>query len=122
MSARQQLIDILTPIVPDSWALIPYEDDVDEVATLTLMVRQRGFTKPPAAPVSGKYLTSYILTLIAPGTDFKGAEDDLDDAVATLLIALDGVNKTWWEKADKVIAVNRLAYDITLNLIGEIKE
>jgi len=115
-TAREQLIDVLTPLMPADWRLIKYQRNIDRIDRLTLIVKQQTIEKLPQAP-AGALVTSFTLTLVAPYTDPTKAEDALDAGVMDLLLGLGRMNQTSWSTASKVLVEDTyLGYDVSIKI------
>lgn len=117
MSVRDELAAALTPLLPAGWKLIPYQDSVDTLNDVTVMLKLASVEKHPAAPL-GAYLTKFTVTVVDPSKDMGKAEDRLDDELLALLAALDGINNSLWSTAEKVLFQDAyLAYDIAVQVV-----
>ena len=117
MTARKQLEVQLRKLIPKAWRLIAYQDSLDAISNVTVMLKQESITKAPFAP-QGAHLVTYTVTLIDPATDPKKAELALDENVNDLLYKLDTVEWIMWSRAEKVqFAEFNMAYDISLEVI-----
>lgn len=114
---RKALANALKPLIPRTWYIKPSHGTVDDVNKTVVKLKQLKIARLPEAPI-GKHTISFVVTISAPNQNTQAAEDKLDDDVNALIHALD-VNGFDWKEATKVIDDNRLAYDITLNLISE---
>lgn len=115
-SPRAQLIRQLKPSLPKSWRLIKFEDNLDEIDRITVMVRIQSVSRMPEAP-QGFYLTTAVLELLTPQTDLSLAEDSLDVALFDLLDILNTIKPNLWVSTQKVLdaGTKRLAYDVTIH-------
>ena len=117
MTARQQLATAIAPLLPATWKLIPYQDSIDTLSSVVVMLKLESIEKAPSAPI-GAYLAKFTVTIADPSTDPKNAEDRLDDEVLALLAALDALNSTLWSTATKVsFNSTNLAYDIAVSVV-----
>jgi len=117
MSVRDQLQISLEAVIPNTWRLIPYEDNVDTLDSPLVMFKQSKIEKAAEAP-RGAYLFTYTITIVNDLSDPHKAEAALDDDVETLFAALDGIR--WMNPVDatKVLFQDSyLAYDITLKIL-----
>ncbi|PPI28202.1 hypothetical protein [Rathayibacter sp. AY1B5] len=115
-TVRAQLSEILKPLLPKGWVIIPEQRDPGVITNSTVLLKQERISKLPASPI-GSLQTSFILTVLTPHADTARAEDDLDDAVLELTTALDSLNGVDWTEAQKVISGDYLGYDISLFII-----
>ena len=117
MTARAQLAAAIAPLLPTDWQLIPYQDSLDTLSSVVVMLKLENIEKGPTAPI-GSYLTNFTVTIADPSTDPEKAEDRLDGDVISLLAALDAINFTLWRTATKVMFNNNnLAYDIAVSVV-----
>jgi hypothetical protein len=120
MLPRKALALALKPLVPKNWVIKDGMGTMDEVGKTIVKIKQLTIERLPAAPL-GKHLIGFVITISAPNANTQAAEDKLDDQVDDLIHALDGLRYEW-KTATKVIDENRLAYDITMNMISTKKE
>jgi len=118
-SPRGLLLGYLKPVLPSDWKLIASEAEVQDSRGTVLRLSQRSITRHPASP-NGAHLNSFILTVAVVNQDIALSEDLLDDAVDTLLFAIDGLGGTVaWTTCEKGITnlgFEALSYDITLTI------
>lgn len=117
-SPRDQLLEWLTPVIPEDWKLVGFERALDVLSQTTVQLKQSDIEKLAAAPV-GVWSLSFTITLIDPHTDFSLAEPALDDDVLLLFKILDRLPSVNPTKATKVLAGQNLAYDITVSVITQ---
>ncbi|MGO2658425.1 MAG: hypothetical protein ACTH9T_04840 [Mycetocola reblochoni] len=114
-SARHQLAAALTPLLPPTWRIVPYERSIDRPSSVVVMLKQSTITRHPSAP-DGAHLVEFVVTIISPHEDNAAAEDQLDDGVIELTHALDDAG-LGWDTATKVSFADRfMAYDIAVNI------
>ncbi len=120
MSIRQQLTADLKKALPKGYRLINHQDTVDALSGTLVVLKQQSVTKEPSAP-QGTYRFSYVATVVTPNDDLSKAEDSLDDNLADVLFALDGLSYVLWTEAQKVnFNESYLAYDINLSVLTTI--
>lgn len=111
---RKALEAQLKPLLPRTWRIVPYQRNLDTIAHTTVMFKQTAIDKLPQAP-QGVLIVDLTLTIISHFTDTVKAEDDLDDAVLELCLAMDANPHVIYGRADKVMFDDtHLAYDITI--------
>lgn len=113
VTAFAMLADAIKPLLPKSWHFVGYEDAVDDVDRITVVLKLQEVQRMPEAPL-GAYLTSWIVTVTDPHTDPAKADPSLFDAVIDLLDDLDDLSWLRWTSAKKVLDNDRYAYDITI--------
>lgn len=118
MSVREDLVSMLTPVLPDGWRLVPYQRNIDVIKNVTVMLKQLSIAKLPEAP-KGTWSVGFVLTIVDPHDNPVTAEAALDDNVITffdILDALKGVNPTEATKVKFSETKTNLAYDITATI------
>lgn len=114
--AREQLAAQLRPLLPKSWRIVTTHESVDNLDVPVVKIKQKTIDRVPAAPAGRRVNVSFVVTIDASHVaQTQAAEDELDDTVLELIVALDAIG-TAWTRAEKVIDDNRLAYDIDLSL------
>lgn len=109
-SARKTLHDAIGPHLP-GYKLIPNQRGVDVPDHRFVQISIREMRPSPTA--AGFIEVEFVVTVVTPLTTPQKAEDDLDDAVADLLRAIDQIEWADWQTAEKVVYGSRhLAYDV----------
>lgn len=113
---RTVLKELLKPLLPNTWRIIPHETNPDVQNTTVVMLKQESIDRNPAAP-QGAHDITFTVTIESPLEGLERAEDILDDQVNLLIHKIDDLGIAW-TTAKKVLAPSsgRLAYDITLTL------
>ncbi|MGA1838462.1 hypothetical protein VD659_16205 [Herbiconiux sp. 11R-BC] len=117
-SLRQQLADMLKPLLPGNYRYVTSERDPGVLSAPTVFIRQRRIEPDPRI-VTGSHLVTFAVTIATPlsGVDEK-AEDDLDEHTGTLLAALDALPYISWSTADKAVYTDTgISYDIALTIV-----
>lgn len=114
---RAQIVDTLKLSLPRHWRFITSEGMPDRIDVPTVTVRQYEIEKLPQAP-TGAYRYNFTVQLLSPVTDTAKAEDQLDELLPELLLALDDIPYVLWTTATKTL-VNDLyfAYGLTLSVL-----
>jgi hypothetical protein len=118
MGIRTIVVDGIKPLLPKGWQFIPYQSNVDvlEIRKPVVMLKLQEFEPSTAAP-NGAITISYVVTVIAPGTDPKVVENDLDEQVIDLVHAIEGVRNLKWTGAKRVtVGSANQGFDITIEL------
>lgn len=118
MSVRNDLaVQLRAKLLPKrKYNVVAYERNLDVLTGVTIMLKQSRIEKSPVAPMS-KLLTTFTLTVITPQTDTVKAEDELDEQVGLVCLALDSLTWLKWTDATKVLFNDsNLAYDITVEV------
>lgn len=113
---RHVLKAALKPLLPRGWKIIPYQNNPDTPSSVVVMLKLLRIARMEEAP-DGAHTLEFTVTIISPHDDIEKAEDALDDQVLELTFALDTLG-ILWTAAEKVIASDRLAYDITVTLVS----
>lgn len=116
-SMRESLADQLRPLLPKRWQFLDTETSVPagtDVVTVQLKLQRVARWK-----TQSKYHSTWVLTVRDPLTDMRPAELALDDELILFLAACDKVNPSLWTGAEKVLSDDRLAYDVTLELLTD---
>lgn len=113
MSIRDDLLTVIAAAVAgDDVQVIPFQDNLDLPAQITIMFKQLTLLPLEQAPRRA-YRVNYVLTVISPATDPTVAEAELDVFIPSLLGDLDELDWFAWSSADKVLFQSNIAYDIT---------
>lgn len=119
MSVRDELEELIKPRIPTDWKLLPYQDNIDQPDTPTVMFKQLKIENTKEAP-RGSWTFTFVLTLVDGRTDPEIAEPALDDEVETLWMILNSISSVNPTLAEKVLFQNAyLAYDITTEVLGQ---
>lgn len=110
-TARQQLIEALTPELPETWTVIPYARNVDVLSRPTVMVHVTSIRTLPAAPL-GALETEFTITIMDPLSDPSRAQGALDDEVAELIFALRTLTFLRFESAEPTFVQDYLSWDV----------
>lgn len=103
--------------LPPAWTLIPEQRFPDTIARPTVVLQHTRIERLAEAPL-GHLRHEVVLTVLDPHTDIAAAEDALDDAVTTLLSAIDGHPTIGWTRSEKVVHRDTYpAWNITLTVI-----
>lgn len=122
MSAHALLADTLRPLVPADWRIVDVERAVDELDAVTVVIKLDTITRPREAPNSGRYMVGWTVTVMQPHADPDRADPAVYDACLELVAALDGITWLTWTTAQKVLAGDRYAFDITVETITTPRE
>jgi len=116
-TVRQELADLLKPILPKGWVIVPNERAVEGTSHPVLRLSQQSLERHPQAPM-GAHLVTFMATVIIPGADYVRSEDVLDDAVNAFLFAVDSLpgGSVAWGTADKKFFEDALGYEISLTV------
>lgn len=114
---RAQLKELLEPLIPDDWRIIPEQRVPEVIERVTVILKLLELVRLPEAPMS-HLANSFTVTIASPYVVEQGkAEDQLDDAVRELITALDQMLTVSWSLARKVLVNEKnLGWDITLTM------
>lgn len=111
-TSRQQLVALLTPLLPKAWKVIPFQRDPGVLSQVTVMVHMTNISQSPAAP-RGALLSEYTVTVMDPQTDPDRSQGALDDEVLELIHAIESLHGgVVWDSAEPVLVFNSLGWDI----------
>lgn len=103
MSARQDIIELLDPVLPDEWDLYAYPATVDAIEAGHTVLLVDTWAEQ-AEPVRGLRTHTVTLVLVVPYVTSPDADDALDVAWDVLRPALDelaGANLIHWTDATR---------------------
>jgi len=117
-SVREWLTEQITPLLDDSWRILPNQRMPATIDRITVVVKYTAMERLAEAPQT-HLRNTVTLTIADPHEDQVKAEDALDDAVLALCTVLDSLPRIGWTGAQKVL-VNEtyLGWDITLTVIS----
>lgn len=104
-SVRAYVVEQLD--LPETWSVIPEQRFPETISRTTVVLQHTRIERLPEAPL-GHLRHTITLSVLDPRTDIAAAEDALDDAITTLLSAIDAHSTISWLDAEKV--VHREAY------------
>ena len=119
MSVRSWLVDALN--LPTEWDVIPEQSVPDVITRRPVVVLKHSRIEPRDEGSLGQLRHTVIMSVFSPYTKVADAEDDLDDAVTTLLTAIDSHDRINWSDAQKVVSPNEknFGWDITLTVLTD---
>lgn len=92
-TARQQVVDAITPALPKNWKVVPYLTSFDALDRTVVMIHATRVTKFSQAP-QGTYSVEFEATVLDPSKDPARVWDSLDDEVLDAIAALDSIDWT----------------------------
>ncbi len=115
-SVRNQFAADLQPLLPEEWDLRRFETDIDAPSRPIVMLRYQGFE--PVLNAASALRHELNLTLISSVVDnAERAEDELDEALADLMGALDQIPYVAVNRADKQVFSEQFpCFDLQLHL------
>lgn len=120
MTARDEVVAVLTAAMPTGIAVLPYSRDIDPPSQPTVMVRIDEVTPSSQPQALRDY--GFALILVASKTTPGPADDELDALLEDVLTALDASEQITWSKATRATFNEQYpAYQVDLNTIS-IKE
>ncbi|MDP4333555.1 hypothetical protein Q7F20_09240 [Curtobacterium sp. A7_M15] len=100
-SARQQVVDAITPVLPKNWRVVPYLTSFDALTQTIVMIHATGVERFPQAPAK-TYQITFEATVLDPSKDPARVWDSLDDEVLEAIAALDTIDSLNWTGAEPV--------------------
>lgn len=118
MNSRKGLADELTKVLPKKYKVVAEPRVLDALEAHRPVVMLIRTSMAPALNSQGSYLSEIVVWVIEPKT--IDAEDDLDDALDAVLLALDSFGFLTWSKAERSTYVDQPAYRIeTTNITSK---
>lgn len=118
MHIRKEIAKALRLKLPKGWRVIEFPAVPANPSQPVIIMRSSTIAKTPGAP--RRYRTrGYMLGLIVPELDPEKAEDALDDAIETLVNALEEVDfpGLLWSEATRAKFDDRFqGYDVPVNI------
>ena len=113
---RSALADELSPLLPESWELAPFESTLSALDHTVLMLRYQGFELTAGDAPGGSYQHSFQVTVIVPTeSDVDMADALLDDALESAMDAFNAVPWVLVSRADKQVFMDTYpCWDFTL--------
>lgn len=103
--------------LPEEWLVIPEQRFPETISKTTVVLQHTRIERLPEAPM-GSLRHTITLSVLDPHTDIATAENDLDDALVTLISAIDSHSSISWSSAEKTMHEARYAgWNLTLNVI-----
>lgn len=114
-TARAYLDEVFAPLLPEEWKWIPYQRNLDALESVTVVWKQSTLSRLREAPI-GTVLVEGTITILSPHQDVERAEEDLDEAVLDLVLAIDSLPALAWSGATKVSLNDTFfGYDLTVS-------
>ena len=111
MSARTEVAAHLTQALP-SYTVVPFPQDPDRVSGVTVLVWR---SQVQRGPVKGARSSDIVVWVLSGHEDPRKAEDALDTALDAVLAALDDLDASSWDTAERGVYADRFnGYRITL--------
>jgi hypothetical protein len=116
VSVRDWLDAALVPLLPSGWRVIKNQRMPETLSQTTVIIKHLAIKKLADAPAN--HLSNEVtLTIVDHHTDQDLAENTLDEAVLTLVTALDSLPSLMFTGAKKVFASDLyLGWDIELTI------
>jgi hypothetical protein len=115
-SVRQQLADLLKPLLPSNVKIIDVPRSVDGVEAKKPVIIIYRETRAKAPNAIGDYMDTFTLWVISPFVDVRRAEDGLDDLLDEVLLALDTITWLNWSTAERSMFGDQQAPAYKINL------
>lgn len=117
MTARQQVVDAITPALPKSWKVVPYLTSFDNLDQTVVMVHATAIARFEAQPAL--WQTTFEATVLDPSKDPARVWDSLDDEVFEAVHALDTIPGLLVTGAEPVAISNLFGWNITFSVPNE---
>lgn len=115
---RATVRDALVALLPEGWDIKPGIATPTTIASPTLYLEYKRIEPLPEAPI-GHARCTFELTLTTPLTDKPKGEDDVDDGIVDLVLALDAHEFISWSSAEKAVLLEKyLAWTVTVTVIA----
>lgn len=114
-SAREQITEVVAPLLPTAWKLVPYIDSFDQLSQVTVMLHASRIEPHPVTSASAFQLT-FEATVADPQKDASRVWDALDDEVMELIAALDAVDSLGFVSAEPLAIGNAFAWNVTFTV------
>lgn len=117
-STRQQLAELLKPLLPSAVKIIDVPRSVDGIESKKPVIILYRETRGKAPNSVGDYMDTFTLWVVSPFVDVRRAEDGLDDLLDEVLLALDTITWLNWSTAERSMFGDQQApaYKITLSV------
>lgn len=115
MTAREQITEALTPLLPKAWRVVPYLDSVDQLSQVTVLIHATTIAPHPTTPHSFFELT-FEATVLDPAKDSSRAWDALDDEVLETVAALDTIEGLRFVTAEAVVVSGAFGWNVTFTV------
>jgi hypothetical protein len=116
-SVRDLLVEALE--FPAGWVFIPDQRIPGTISATTVILKHSRIEPLPEAPI-GTLRNTVTLTVVDPHENQSTAENELDDAVLTLITSLDSHSWINWSLAEKVAVRDPyIGWDVTLTVITQ---
>ena len=117
---RAWLEAYLTPLVPESWRIIPSVKLPETIDRPTVTITHTKITPNPALPHSENLVNDVVIRVADPHNDLLTAENALDDQVLGLIHILRGSERLRWTEAEKVQIKETpyFGWDITVQVLS----
>ena len=117
-SVREQLADLLKPLLPSNVKIIDVPRSVDGIEAKKPVIIIYRETRGKAPNAVGDYMDTFTLWVVSPFVDVRRAEDGLDDLLDEVLLALDTITWLNWSTAERSMFGDQQApaYKISLSV------
>jgi hypothetical protein len=118
MSVRSELAAALKPLLPATVKIIDVPRSIDGMEAKRPVVLLYRESRAKAPNAMGDYFDTFALYVVTPGVDVRRSEDALDDALDSVVDALDQITWLNWSIAERsLFGENQApAYKITLTI------
>lgn len=121
MSIRSDLAAALKPLLPAGTKIVDVPRGLDgiETARPVVMLYRERLEKAPNA--IGAYFNTFALWIVSPNVDPRRAEDQLDNMLDEVIVALDSLSWLNWANAERsTFGDNQApAYKVELTIVTD---
>jgi hypothetical protein len=118
MSIRSDLADLIRPLLPESWVVLPYRPSDGNTGKPAVWLTQTTVAQRPTL-ARGINQTTVTATLVEPSRDPASCDDRLEANLDLLLDVLDRLEGVTWSTAERGVTdpdAGWPGYDIPLTL------
>lgn len=120
MSTRQDIVDAIKPMLPETWEVVPYSDEPNVLDKPLVMVSSSGIEQGATA---GFYnIEHHIYVCYPPQKDEQANTDAVDDAVLLVLHAVLRMRAVLQGRAERATLGGNPCWDITLNIQASVTD
>lgn len=116
-TARDKLADLLKPLLPATWVIVPFARNLTRTDKTVVMLHATEIRPAPAAPM-GAVEVDYVVSVTSFQTDSTEAQKELDDSVTDLTLALSGQSWVSFRTATPTTVSDYFAWDVNITVIS----
>jgi hypothetical protein len=114
MTARAELVALLSPLLPD-FVVVPYSKDITPPTKTSVLVRLDLVEAMPELPLGFRRYTFDVI-VVAANAEAGAGDDEIDAALEDVLLVLDTSGRTTWTRAERGVfqSTQTPCYDVTV--------